>query len=81
MLAYGRVRVLDSIAEDIKTETEEPSEALQGLGLYWSKFKSLGREATLSKINAARIASYQEQLLEISWDVVVGLILQRETYG
>lgn len=74
MLSYEYLRALDMIAEDIKNETRDESEPSEGLGLYWSKFKSAGREATLSNVNAAQIASYQDQLRNISLDVVVSLI-------
>ncbi|KAG8834847.1 hypothetical protein FRC17_006779, partial [Serendipita sp. 399] len=62
--------ILDSIATDIKRETQKKSEASQGLKIYWSRIQSAGREAVLASINAEKIMSYQDQLRNITFDVI-----------
>ncbi|KAG8809787.1 hypothetical protein FRC17_003244 [Serendipita sp. 399] len=62
--------ILDSIATDIKNETQKKSEASQKLELYWSRIQSAGREAVLASINAEKIVAYQDQLRNITFDVI-----------
>ncbi|KAG8822393.1 hypothetical protein FRC17_009571 [Serendipita sp. 399] len=63
-------RVLESIALDIKRETQKRSEASQGLETYWSRLLVAGRSAVLANINSEKIASYQERLQSIAFDVI-----------
>ncbi|KAG8846240.1 hypothetical protein FRB91_000998 [Serendipita sp. 411] len=63
-------RVLNSVAEDIKKETQREAEASQGLERYWSRTWTTGRDAVLANINAEKIASYQEQIQSITFDVI-----------
>ncbi|KAG8807691.1 hypothetical protein FRC17_004316, partial [Serendipita sp. 399] len=69
--------VLDNIAEDIKKETQNTSEVSQRLETYWSRVRVIGREAVLANVNAEKIASYQEQLRNISFDVIENTIIQQ----
>ncbi|CAG8771064.1 10353_t:CDS:2, partial [Acaulospora colombiana] len=55
-------KILDEIAWDMKKETESDSEKGSVLENYWDKTKGHGREMTLSKINAQKIARYRERL-------------------
>jgi hypothetical protein len=55
-------RILNAIASDIKKETENKSEKGSGLIEYWEAMRNRGREATLSRINAEKIAGYRERL-------------------
>ncbi|KAG8821065.1 hypothetical protein FRC17_009938 [Serendipita sp. 399] len=63
-------RILESIAMDIKRETQKRSEASQGLETYWSRMLLAGRNAVLANINSEKITSYQEQLQSIAFDVI-----------
>ncbi|KAG8806929.1 hypothetical protein FRC18_005834 [Serendipita sp. 400] len=70
-------RVLDSIAVDIKKETQKKSEASQGLEAYWSRMQSTGREVVLANINAEKITSYQEQLRAVTFDVIEKTVIHQ----
>ncbi|KAG8818906.1 hypothetical protein FRC18_012275 [Serendipita sp. 400] len=70
-------RVLDSIAVDIKKETERQSEVSQGLGMYWSRVQSTGRETLLANINKEKIASYQERLRTVTFDVIEKTVIHQ----
>ncbi|KAG8830719.1 hypothetical protein FRC17_004373, partial [Serendipita sp. 399] len=63
-------RILNNIATGIKNETQKKSEASQGLELYWSKIQATGRKAVSANIAAEKIVFYQEQLRNISFDVM-----------
>ncbi|KAG8809817.1 hypothetical protein FRC17_003232 [Serendipita sp. 399] len=63
-------RILNNITTDIKNQTQKKSEASQGLELYWSKIRLTGSEAMMANITVEKIASYQEQLQSISFDVM-----------
>jgi hypothetical protein len=54
--------ILNSIAIDMRKETETSSNTRSGLEQYWGTTKRLGREAALSNINAEKIAEYKERL-------------------
>ncbi|KAG8829757.1 hypothetical protein FRC17_006092, partial [Serendipita sp. 399] len=62
--------ILNNIATEIKNKTQKKSEASQGLELYWSRIQSTGRKAVLSNSAAEKIVTYQEQLRNISFDVM-----------
>ncbi|KAG8805973.1 hypothetical protein FRC17_005247, partial [Serendipita sp. 399] len=66
---------LNNIATDIKNQTQKKSETSQGLELYWSKIRLTGSEAMMANITAEKIASYQEQLRSISFDVMEKTII------
>ncbi|PVF92082.1 hypothetical protein CPB86DRAFT_239737, partial [Serendipita vermifera] len=59
----------------MKKETETESEKRSGLEGYWERMKLGGREATLSEINAKKIAGYRERLRDqaLSTTEVVGI--------
>ncbi|KAG8811474.1 hypothetical protein FRC17_002432, partial [Serendipita sp. 399] len=63
-------RVLDEIATDIQMEIQKRPEAFQGLATYWSRIQAIGRKAVLANINAEKIASYQDRLRAITFDVI-----------
>ncbi|KAG8782587.1 hypothetical protein FRC20_011914 [Serendipita sp. 405] len=70
-------QVLDSIALDIKKETQRKSESSQGLEMYWSRMQSAGREMLLANINAEKITSYQERLRTITFDVIEKTVIHQ----
>jgi hypothetical protein len=63
--------ILNSIAIDMKKETETSSETGSGLEQYWGTTKRLGREAALSNINADKITEYKERLRDQALDTTV----------
>lgn len=68
-------RILNTIAIDMKRDTETPAETSDGLETYWEMMKGWGREAALSRINAEKISGYKEQLRDQALNVmeVVGI--------
>ncbi|PVF91549.1 hypothetical protein CPB86DRAFT_878456 [Serendipita vermifera] len=69
-------RILNAIASDMKRETEDRSQAGEGLEQYWERMKKLGREAALSRISAGKITSYKEQLRDQALNVTEAVGIQ-----
>ncbi|KAG8783010.1 hypothetical protein FRC15_005920 [Serendipita sp. 397] len=70
-------QVLNSIAIDIKKETQRKKETSQGLEMYWSRMQATGREAVLANINAERIVFYQEQIRNVTFDVIEKTVIHQ----
>ncbi|CAG8626182.1 15534_t:CDS:2, partial [Acaulospora colombiana] len=69
---YQRYRILNKIATDMKEESQENFEENDGLERYWQRMKQLGKEASLSRIKAEKIASYKKQLSDQALNAAVG---------
>ncbi|KAG8793400.1 hypothetical protein FRC16_010962, partial [Serendipita sp. 398] len=70
-------RVLNSIAVDIKKETQRKKETSQGLEMYWSMMQATSRETVLANFNAEKIVSYQEQLRSVTFDVIEKTVIHQ----